>query len=1292
MSRRGPAAPGRGSGWRLAAALVVLLGTATPAPAFERSYTSWSEEVGGGLREPRAAAASPDGRLWIATARGLHTFTGGRAVLAAEIVAGALLADRPDGIWAAGEGKLLEIRGGRQTTHVLPGVGADEPVLDLSRGSGDALWVVTHRRVLRFRQGTFETMSWVLPAEPRGYYCLREEGDGTVRVGTGAGLLEVTAGGERLLPVFPGPGPAVVTAIATTADGSLWLGGARGVSVRRPDRPRDAFELLGGPPVRRLLVDPDEGLAIATHGKGVWRVDLSRGVVPLDAAKAISSEVVNALVRDREGSLWAVTASGGLHQFPRAAVRTLTRADGLATDLVTCVMEGDDGRLRVGTLGAGVLVVDPDRPAETKGVDGLAGRHVTSLARDPEGGYWVGTSDAGLWRVDGDRATPVPPPARPEAAPGISILVLAGRPGETWVASSRGLARWTREGAVRLLPPGPGNPVGEIHAMALAGDGATWVGGEQGLCRIEAGGDRAVLVPGKDPPIRGVFALEPDGADGVLAVSDSGDAWRISPAGEVSWSLGPRPDPPPLAAVLRDLAGDLWLLGPEGIRRVPGDRRSGGEELFGRSDGIRNADSILPALPTAVRLRDGRLAFATYGGLSLVDPSRPRPPRPSLPIVFESIRVDGRPVEPAPRLVLKAGRRRVEVRWAVRTFLSPEQVRFRYRLAGVDAQWVDAGSGTTATFPDLPPGEHRLEVEATRSGSPAGAARAEVVLAIPPRLHERGWFPLVAALLLVAAAGGAQQVRLRRQRARAAQLELLVAERTRALEEAMERLARADSEIARLSAPGAGVLEETERWADAAAIEVARAIGAKDLGVYALGPDRFEPLGSAPPPPADLDDLRAQAVPAERTTAGGELLLPVLGLSGEPRGALVIAGLARALDEGERRLVAAFARHLGSALELRGLRTKLTEAETRQGEARRRMLERGVETVAVCPRCGRCEPAGTPACPDDRAPLGETLLPLRIADRYRLAARLGAGGMGTVWRAVDERIGRDVALKIVAASQLEDPAARFRLEREAHTIARIHHPGVVGLHDTGELDDGSVYLAMELLVGRDLEAVLRRWGAGTPRQVGSLVRQAAAALAAAHRVGVVHRDVKPANVHLVPNVGGFAVKMLDFGLAQVSGRDARLTQTGWVVGTPAYMSPEQVQGGKIDERSDLYSLAAVAFEALTRQRVVRSLEVAQIFLEIAHAPAPTLSAVWPAATPALDRAFRVALAKNPSDRPDDLERWAGDLVVQLLAMGEAESGGWPTQAADWWTGVDREGGQARTARLPGDSPRPAGGN
>ena len=266
--------------------------------------------------------------------------------------------------------------------------------------------------------------------------------------------------------------------------------------------------------------------------------------------------------------------------------------------------------------------------------------------------------------------------------------------------------------------------------------------------------------------------------------------------------------------------------------------------------------------------------------------------------------------------------------------------------------------------------------------------------------------------------------------------------------------------------------------------------------------------------------------------------------------------------------------------------------------------------------------------------------------------------MGLVFEATDERLARPVAIKILRSDEASDPLTRERFSREAQAVARIRHPGVVELYDSGELDDGSGVLIMELLRGHDLAAMISRHGRGKPSQVAAVLHQVGKAMGAAHRAGFVHRDLKPQNIMLLDGTGPLSVKVLDFGIARLTTRGSTLTGTGVVVGTPTYMSPEQIQGRPLDHRSDIYSLAVVGYEALTGTRLVASGELIEIMLAVLSATPPLLSSLIEGASPALDQAFASALSKDPQKRPSDIEAWTASLLPEIEKL-PSDLPGWP---------------------------------
>jgi eukaryotic-like serine/threonine-protein kinase len=415
-----------------------------------------------------------------------------------------------------------------------------------------------------------------------------------------------------------------------------------------------------------------------------------------------------------------------------------------------------------------------------------------------------------------------------------------------------------------------------------------------------------------------------------------------------------------------------------------------------------------------------------------------------------------------------------------------------------------------------------------------------------------------------------------------------------------------------------------------------------------------------------LDDPRS---PARRLPPGeiewleeieATLLVPILGQDRTLVGALVLGEKRseEAYSAEDLELLSSIAAQVGLGLDVARLRTP--RGTTSQAEAETAVMTRDtpMPPMMECPRCGRCEEPGTTVCPSDGTTLKPGPTPRLVDDKYRIEQLLGRGGMGAVYRARDTRLDRLVALKVVRPELLEDQDARRRFRREAQIVARLQHPGIVSIFDFGTLAGGGAYLVMELVRGEDLRRVLHREGRMEPARAVKILAAVCAAIDAAHQQGILHRDLKPENI-LLPG-GEIEAKVLDFGVAKLVADVARtesertgetmtaLTMAGTIVGTPAYMAPEQLSATDVDARTDVFALGVMTYEMLCGDLPFSRGSLTDVILAQARGARP-LTERDPAIPAAVDRAVRRALEMTPDERPATPHAFASEVLQALGA-------------------------------------------
>lgn len=321
--------------------------------------------------------------------------------------------------------------------------------------------------------------------------------------------------------------------------------------------------------------------------------------------------------------------------------------------------------------------------------------------------------------------------------------------------------------------------------------------------------------------------------------------------------------------------------------------------------------------------------------------------------------------------------------------------------------------------------------------------------------------------------------------------------------------------------------------------------------------------------------------------------------------------------------------------------------------------------MATCPKCYTrypdetvtCEADGEHLVPDAAiAAMDRDVLPGEMIGEYRIETKLGEGGFGAVYRAIQPLIGKQVAIKILSRKLSGDPQMVSRFVAEARAVNQIRSRNIVDIFGFGSLADGRQYFVMELLGGTTLEDYIHQRGRIPVEEAVPIFRGIARALDAAHNAGIVHRDLKPENVFLVhDDEHGLMPKLLDFGIAKLMGgaTGGHKTRTGVPMGTPYYMSPEQCRGDKIDHKTDVYSFGILAAQALTGQLPFSGESFMQIMFAHVSTPPPRPSEVAPGLAPELDAPILQMLAKSPNERPDTCGAAVEGIAAAARTAGHA---------------------------------------
>ncbi len=721
------------------------------------------------LREDRSGA------LWIGTSAGLVRYQAGsfRAYttasgLPAEIV-WFTYQDHAGRIWAVTAGGPAYLRGDRFEAIPQMQMAAPQSRQALVEDSSGTIWLAGSSGVF-----ALDTAAHAMSAEPRLRLHLLNgiESDalaldrmGSLWVGTNQGLERYSHGVLAAVPISGMKAKAEVTSISADTIGGLWVGTATGLAHEVNNSAAAIDEPLPAKRIESLFEDRQGALWIATAQGAARLVGGTLQSFPPGSKLATAS--VLAIFEDREGDIWLGTDSSGLNVLRDQKFTTYTTANGLSGNLVRCVFQSATGDIWIGTNGYGLNRRTRNGFATLTTRDGLSSNIILALADAPDGDLWIGTPD-GLDRLHHGHVLKF---TSADRLPDEFIRSLySDRDGSLWIGTRHGLAHWTGGKIVSYSSTDGlgGDLVGVIFRAGGAEKGPPgdlWIGTSGGLSRLHNGiFTNYTVQDGLSNNV--VTAIQQDAEGSLWLGTNGGGLNRLEIRGASKPSIQPLPSnskalPGAIYGILEDARGNLWLSSRTGIFAASiaalnayakgAAHSSFSVSSYGIADGMKIRECSSGGHPAAWKMSDGSLWFATLEGVSSIDPAHAPENRLPPPVVIESFLIDGKIYSQRGEsdnsvLAIKPGASRLEFHYAGLSFVAPQKVRYRYKLAGFDRGWIDAGTRRTAFYTNLPPGKYRFQVLAANNDGVWNQSGASLGFRIEPHFYQSFWFYSVLAL------------------------------------------------------------------------------------------------------------------------------------------------------------------------------------------------------------------------------------------------------------------------------------------------------------------------------------------------------------------------------------------------------------------------------------------------------------------------------------------------------------------------------------------------------------------
>jgi diguanylate cyclase (GGDEF)-like protein len=773
------------------------------------SHDVWRTEDGLPQNSINAIVQTRDGYIWIGTHEGLVRFDGVRFTLFdkgnTEAIKNnnifTLFEDRQGSLWIGTGDGLVRLKDQKFSFYAI-----NSRVISICQDRRGTLWLGSRIGLIRFQDGTLTTYTTRDGLADNLVRAVHQDRNGELWVGTINGLNRFKDGRVATYTTKDGLGDNGVWSIAEDRSRSLWIGTNRGLT-RFKDGKFTSFmpnKEQAKNLVRAVREDRDGNLWIATYGGGLVRFNQGR-FTAFTTEEGLSDNLVVSLAEDREGSLWIGTG-GGLNCLKDGKFTTYGMKEGVSGDFIWSISEDRQGNLWIGTNGDGLNRFRDGTFTSFTAKDGLPSSVVYSICEDRTGHLWLGTpgglmrlriADFGL-RIDDIRNHLVIYTINEGLPNNVVYSLYEDRQGNLWIGTNGGGVSRFKNGKFTPYTSREGLAHDVVRAIGEDQAGHLWVGTDSGLSRFED--ERLISYTTKDGLSAGaVFSIHADQEGAVWISTEGGGLSRFKDGRFTVYSTREGLFSDIVYHILEDGRGNLWMSCNKGIFRVSkkeltdfadGKIRSITSVAYGTADGMKSAECNGALQPAGWRTSGGKLWFPTIKGAVMIDPDHTTLNELPPPVVIERVHIDKRVIDPTQRAKAPPGRGELEFHYAALSFVSPERVRFKYKLEGFDPDWVDAGIRREAHYTNIAPGNYRFRVIACNNDGVWNEAGAVVEFYLRPHFYQTKTFYALIALAIGMMAVGAYRFRVRQLKARARELARLVEERTQQLEEANQTLQR----------------------------------------------------------------------------------------------------------------------------------------------------------------------------------------------------------------------------------------------------------------------------------------------------------------------------------------------------------------------------------------------------------------------------------------------------------------------------------------------------------------------